>query len=177
MRRHRGNWWVFGIAALIVIGWKAPAAGQAPDVLTALLSEVRGLRVAMEQLASAAPRVQLAMGRLQLQEQRVNAMVRRLDEVRDRLAGAERQVNEHRELLARFEKSAAGPDDPEDDEQQAIKAMVAQAKGALERASAEAERLRQEENSLTAAVGQEQARWIEINNALNELDRALGTKR
>ena len=34
-----------------------------PDVLSALLIEVRGLREAMEQMASAGPRVQLALGR------------------------------------------------------------------------------------------------------------------
>ena len=50
----------------------ARQAGQQPDVLNALLVEVRGLRSAMEQLAAAGPRVQLTMGRLQLQEQRIN---------------------------------------------------------------------------------------------------------
>jgi hypothetical protein len=39
---------------------------QDPDVLSALLVEVRGLRAAMEQLGAAGPRVQLALGRLQL---------------------------------------------------------------------------------------------------------------
>jgi hypothetical protein len=51
------------------------------DVLPALLVEVRGLRAAMEQMASAGPRIQLFVSRLQLQEARVNAMARRLDEI------------------------------------------------------------------------------------------------
>lgn len=46
----------------------ARQTSQQPDVLNALLVEVRGLRAAMEELASAGPRVQLSMGRLQLQE-------------------------------------------------------------------------------------------------------------
>ena len=41
--------------------------------MPALLTEVRGLRVAMEQMTSAGARVQLALGRLQLQESRLNS--------------------------------------------------------------------------------------------------------
>ena len=44
------------------------------DVLPALLTEVRGLRAAMEQMASEAPRVQLALGRVQIQQQRGNKL-------------------------------------------------------------------------------------------------------
>ena len=60
------------IAALAVTGaaWTGRAAAQAPppgpDVLPALLDEVRGLRAAMEQMASAGPRIQLFTSRLQL---------------------------------------------------------------------------------------------------------------
>lgn len=63
-------------------GVQAPPATGFPDVLPALLMEVRGLRAAMEQMASAGPRVQLALGRVQLQEQRVNALLRRLYDIR-----------------------------------------------------------------------------------------------
>ncbi len=57
-------------------------AAQGQDVLPALLVEVRGLRAAMEAMASSGPRVQLALGRLQLQEQRVNNLLRRLETAR-----------------------------------------------------------------------------------------------
>ena len=67
---------------------EAQVASSSPDVLSALLVEVRGLRSAMEQMASAGPRVQLALGRLQLQEQRVNTLVRRLEDVRTSLPQA-----------------------------------------------------------------------------------------
>ena len=71
---------------------QSPAPPPAGDVLAALLVEVRGLRAAMEQMASAGPRVQLFASRLQLQEGRMNNMARRLDTVRDSLAGAQREV-------------------------------------------------------------------------------------
>ena len=50
--------------------------------MSALLTEVRGLRQALEEMGTAGPRVQLALGRLQLQEQRVNTAIRRLESIR-----------------------------------------------------------------------------------------------
>ena len=85
---------VAGVAAVLGAAGLA-AAGQtdrSPDVLNALLVEVRGLRAAMEQMASAGPRIELALGRLQLQEQRVNNLLRRHVDVRERLAAAERDA-------------------------------------------------------------------------------------
>src|SRR5262245_10383882 len=81
-----------GMAAAAVVlaaaGVRAQAA-QSPapgdPTIQALLVEVRALRVAMEQMASAGPRIQLFTARLQLQETRVNNMIRRLDGVRDQL--------------------------------------------------------------------------------------------
>src|SRR6266566_3899432 len=78
------------------------AAPQA-DVLPALLQEVKGLRAAMEQMASAGPRIQLFTSRLQLQEARINNMIRRLDTVRDSLASAQKQLREAAEQQRRAE--------------------------------------------------------------------------
>ena len=71
--------------------------GRAPGLLT----EVRGLRQAMEQMAASGPRVQLALGRLQLQEQRVNTMIRRRDAAR---------VHRERGEGGRDDTGAAGDD-------------------------------------------------------------------
>ena len=73
------------------------AAPRPPDAnesaVVRLLVEVKGLRAAMEQMASAGPRVQLFASRLQLQETRINNMLRRLDTVRDRIGEAQREVS------------------------------------------------------------------------------------
>ena len=73
---------------------RPPDAGE--QVLNALLIEVRGLRAAMEQMASAGPRVQLFASRLQLQETRINNMIRRLDTVRDRIGEAQQEITRFR---------------------------------------------------------------------------------
>src|ERR1051326_9024222 len=106
------------IAALTLItGWAAsewrPVRAQqatGADVLPALLAEVRGLRVAMEQMASASAQSQLLVGRLQLQETRMTGMIRRLDTVRDSLASAEqtyRQLHGSLQMLEGGDKPHA----------------------------------------------------------------------
>src|SRR5436190_6163188 len=91
------------VAAAVLIagclwGERVPIRAQQPasgtDVLPALLTEVKGLRAAMEQLASANAQAQLLVGRLQLQETRMNGMIRRIDTVRDSLAAAEQTYNQ-----------------------------------------------------------------------------------
>ena len=86
----------------------------APEVLTALLTEVRGLREAMEQLASAGPRLQLTLGRLQLQEQRITTLVRRLDDVRAGLAQSRKEfVPLDRHVKGLMEGLRQEPNDPD----------------------------------------------------------------
>src|SRR5687768_11401627 len=102
-----------GIAAGAAVqgGPHAEAAqnAQGQDVLPALLVEVRGLRAAMEQMASSGPRVQLALGRLQLQEQRVNNLLRRLETTRGSLAGAQREEEQSRQQFAAMEEMLKNP--------------------------------------------------------------------
>ena len=143
---------------------------QDPDVLAALLVEVRGLRAAMEQLGAAGPRVQLALGRLQLNEQRITTYLRRLAEVRDRLPDAElnvrncqKQVAEHAEAIR-----DAGLPAPRwaTEELKKRQADLADANATLLR-------LRTEETKLSQEIATEQDRWSEINRQLEDLDRAL----
>ena len=76
--------WMISAAVAVLIVLATTAGGETPqqpnqDTLGALLVEVRGLRGAIEQMASVGPRVQLAMGRLQLHEQRLGDVRVRFD--------------------------------------------------------------------------------------------------
>ena len=152
-------------------GVRAQGATTSPDILPALLVEVRGLRAAMEQMASAGPRVQLALGRLQLQEQRVNTLVRRLEEIKARLPSAQLQLAEAGEQLNRFEKMARDAPDPAHrrDAEEALPEL----KRRTAYTSQEVQRLQTEEATVTQEIAAEQNRWTEFNQRLEELERAL----
>ena len=150
---------------------QAPPASTPPDTIAALLVEVRGLRAAMEQMASAGPRVQLALGRLQLQEQRINTLVRRLEEVRTALAPARQKFQESSERLERFEKAAR--DSPIEEQRRDAEASVPVMKREVTLASAEVQRLQNDEGMLLQDINSEQNRWTEFNQRLEELERSL----
>jgi chromosome segregation ATPase len=160
--------------------WRDPAGAQAPsqnpDVLAALLTEVRGLRAAMEQMASAGPRVQLAMGRLQLQEQRVNTLVRQLEGVRRELSDKQRQVADIRHGVETLDTRLAGNPRENPEERKAMEQQLAAMKAEEPVLSADIQRLQGEEASVAQQLSTEQGRWSDINRSLEELERALARK-
>jgi chromosome segregation ATPase len=171
----------FMIAAGVIGGglWISVAAQgtSTPDVLGALLIEVRGLRQAMEQMAQAGPRVQLALGRLQLQEQRLNTMIRRAESVRETVARAERAAAELQSEIAGDETMLKS--DPRTSEPEFVRAVNQQLRDAKRRLalqSTELQRLQGEESVLQQQIFGEQARWADVNRTLEELERALGRR-
>ena len=148
------------------------ASGQQEDVLPALLVEVRGLRAAMEQMASAGPRVQLALGRVQLQEQRVNNLLRRLEESRNRQAEAQRnydRLQQEQQNLAAMIRDPR-PDGPPVTELQNMQRAGQQE---IERLSGEVQRLTAEATALDADLATEQGRWIDLNQRMETLEQSL----
>jgi hypothetical protein len=171
--------WLLAGMGLFGIGFVASVAAQGarpqePDVLSALLTEVRGLRQAMEQMASAGPRVQLALGRLQLQEQRVNTMIRRLETIRADVAKAEKEQAQSQAQLAQFEgmfkQNAA---DVEPGKPNPMAGMLDGFRQAVAGSQAEIQRLQEEEVQLQQQIAAEQGRWSEINRAVEDLERVL----
>lgn len=150
---------------------QAQATSAPPDTIAALLVEVRGLRAAMEQMASAGPRVQLALGRLQLQEQRINTLVRRLEEVRASLSPVRQKLDEATDRLSRLERASREVTNPEQrrDMEEALPRMKREAA----QTAAELQRLQGDENTLLQDITNEQSRWTEFNQRLEELERSL----
>jgi hypothetical protein len=166
---------VIGAGALGRVSGQAQSAAAVPgDVLPALLAEVKGLRAAIEQMSSAGPRVQLFVGRLQLQETRMNGMIRRLDTVRDTLASARRELEGFKSAQKMMEGGGEPqqPGEPKEDFGPILGGMKQQAAAA----QANVDRLSAEEMQLTQDLTAEQARWIDINQRLDELERALAKR-
>jgi chromosome segregation ATPase len=174
--KHTSILWIAGAALLAVFAFRPSVAGQTAsshqDTLAALLVEVRGLRAAMEQMASVGPSIQLAMGRLQLQEQRINTLVRRADGLREALASAHKQAAELQDRLGNAQRELEDNTEPE--RRSEIQLVLPILKQELARATGEIQRLQIDESDAAAQVASEQARWTEINQRLEALDRALG---
>ena len=178
MKRINSLWVVAVAGTLGGAALGLSAAGQTTqsnqDTMAALLVEVRGLRVAIEQMASTGPRIQLAFGRLQMQEQRVNTVVRRADSLRDATAAAEKEIAPIRERLVRFQnllETSASPEQRVD-----LEAQIGFDKRALAPLLAEVQRLQAEETVALSQVSAEQGRWADINQRLEELERAISRR-
>ena len=168
-------WTIVCAAALMgSLVYAAQAPPKNDDLVPALLLEVRGLRAAMEQMASAGPRVQLFVGRLQLQEGRMNGMMRRLDAVRDSLASARQEYDNARESLRTMERDivASSPQIPKAE----LEAVLNERKRAVTVTKASVDRYAAEETQLAADLATEQGRWIDINQRLDDLERALSKR-
>jgi chromosome segregation ATPase len=167
---------LFVVIGLLAIGTTA-LRSQTPDgtsILPALLAEVRGLRAAMEQMASAGPRVQLALGRLQLQEQRLNTLLMKLDATRSGLSSLQRQLVQQQAQMAELEN--AEKNSPDANERRQAEDMINMMKREMTNTSAEIQRLTAEEASTSAEIASEQARWNDFNQRLEELERSLGRR-
>jgi chromosome segregation ATPase len=171
---------IFALAALVgaaLVGSTVGRAQSAPppsgDVLPALLVEVRGLRAAIEQMASAGARVQLTLGRLQLQEQRINTMLRRLETVRGEGAAVSR---DHDRLAEQLKALTDGVPDRSPEGRRQAELEIQAVKQELSRLGAALQKHVAEEAFLNQEIGGEQARWTEFNQRLEELERSLTRK-
>jgi chromosome segregation ATPase len=164
MTRSRLLLFVTLVGAVGVGGWAVRAqSAPASDPQAALLAEVRQLRLAIEEMSSAGARVQLVLGRLQLQEQRLNNMLRRLETVRAELEGMQQEHDNLQRQHLDAEKEAAESTDPKHRVQ-------------LAGLAARLQQRQTEENTLSADINTEQARWTDFNHRLEELERALTRK-
>jgi hypothetical protein len=166
---------VFFACALVVVvvfgANRAAVTAETQPREDALLVEVRGLRLAIEQLAVVGARAQVITSRLQLQEQRVNSLISRLAQQRDRIPPVEREMTNLQQRtgeLRRDVQMAATPD---------IKASLEhQFKSAqqdLGQQTAALRRLQGEEADVMNLLATEQARWEELNRQLDQLDATL----
>jgi hypothetical protein len=163
------------LGAALGTAWPAAGLAQSPDVLSALLAEVRGLRAAMEQVGSSGTRAQVLLGRLQLQEQRVNALNSRVDAVRNAMADNEQAAAAMEDDLRR----AADPSQTQGlppDRQRELEAGLRELKREHARRRTEIQRLQQAEAALAQELSLEQGRWNDFNRTLEELERSLARR-
>ena len=161
------------VAALCALPSMARAQSTAsapPEVLNALLVEVRGLRVAMERAATVGARIQLLVARVQMQEQRIAESSRRANAIRDDVSSIDMQISQLTAMVRQFERGTARVS-PE--EQREVETMMEMQKQQLAAAEKRRQDLANEEAMLSQQIAADQSRWSDINHQLDELERSL----
>jgi chromosome segregation ATPase len=163
---------VGGITAVVAAqGTRTP---QSDDTLSQLLTEVRGLRAALEQMATAGARVQLVLGRVQLQEQRIENQARRLDVARAALRAAQTDLVSMQQQAKELQQTVQNF--PNSQNRAQAEAELEMVKAAIARKAEEVQRLSADESMLVQDVTAEQNRWSDFNQRLDELERMLNRR-
>jgi chromosome segregation ATPase len=151
----------------------SPASGT--DVLSALLVEVRALRVAMERAATTTPQIQLLAARLGVENERLARATRDADAARQQLEG---MVSEIASLTARageLEDALSREADPE--RQRQFKMEHVQMKMLIEDRTGQEMRLRVRESELANLAAAEHRQWVELNRRVDQLEQELAARR
>jgi predicted nucleic acid-binding Zn-ribbon protein len=167
--KSKAVWLSAGILALTV-----PAFAQSggADALSALLVEVRQLRIAMERAATTTPHIQLLRTRLSIQNDRLARAERDYSTVRQQLESVSGQVSQLTAQIEELENQSARETEPE--RQRMLGAeQVAMKRRAAELTAGE-QQLRVRESELAATLGSEQNQWAELNRRLDEVERSIG---
>lgn len=147
-----------------VAGLAAQSGAPQPDPT---LAELKAMRADINERLEANIRVQLLLGRLQLQEQRTNTVVRQLSEVQEKMRVHDQTKTQVEAGLKMFgDLKVDDPGDPDD-----VPFFLAPLKAQIEQLAKTDAELKLQQSELTAALGQEQARWAAFNTKLEELER------
>ncbi len=164
-----------GVAAACTFPVLAQSGTPGTDTLSALLVEVRALRVAMERAATTTPQIQLLAARLSVENERLARATREADAARQQLEGV---VSEIASLTARageLEEAVARETDPE--RQRQFRGEHAQMKMLLEDRTGQEMRLRARESELANLAAAEHTQWIELNRRVDQLEQELAAHR
>jgi hypothetical protein len=166
--------WIVGLGALALAG-VASGQAQRPDAtLDELVVEVQALRAEMNQAAAASIRAQLLVGRLQMEDQRIASVVRELDAVQSELALNAQARAEAATRLRTLDEAVLGATN--DVREEAVKQLNA-AKVAAQQAERRLQTLKRRENALAKELEEDQARWHDINERLENFEQSMSARR
>ena len=164
-----------GLIGAAVLPVLAQTSGGDANTLSALLVEVRALRVAIERATATTPQIQLLTARLTVQNERLSRATRDLDEVHQALEQIASQNAAFSNRSAQLEEILGRETDPA--RVRDLKSEQVGMKSQVDEFSAQETRLRARETELSNVVSAEQAQWTELNRRLDELERQLAERR
>jgi len=161
------------LASLVCLCFVARAQAPASDVQTlqALLAEVHQLRVALERSTQIAPRIQIAVERLKLQQEQVARVARQLDDLRNNLDHSRTEQPKIQQRFEHLNSAAAQATDPQ--QRKDLDDQLGFFKVEAEQAEKSVQQLQARESDLASQLQSEQARLTELNDRLDQMERAL----
>jgi DNA repair exonuclease SbcCD ATPase subunit len=150
------------------------AASADPQTLQNLLSEVRQLRIVLERSAAIAPRIQIAVERLKLQQEQVARTSRELSDLRDRLDHSRSEFSRIQQRAQSLEASETQETDASKrhDLDEALKMTKLDG----EQTEKSTQQMQAHESELAGQLQSEQSRLTELNDRLDQIERALNVQ-
>ena len=162
------------LSGALVVGAVA-LSGQAqrqPSTLDDVVNELRALRADLRQTTRSSTQMQLLTARLTLQEQRLAVLSNQRQAIVSKLAEETRGRGEAEAQLKRFESlDSKSPEGQLPREQ--LQPMLDQFKRVVATHREAEQQLRAQETQLSTEISNEQNRWFDFNNRLDELERSL----
>jgi chromosome segregation ATPase len=156
-----------------LLAWaQAPSAD--PQTLQNLLSEVHQLRIVLERSSAIAPRIQIAVERLKLQQEQVARTSRELSDLRDRLDKSRSELAQMQQHLPSLEAELAQETDPS--RQRDLGERVKFSKLQAEQMEKSTLQMQAHEGELASQLQAEQSRLTELNDRLDQMERALNVQ-
>lgn len=148
----------------------AQSPGPENPQLSALMGEVRELRLAIERSTLLGARTQIAIQRIQMQEARVTGAAKMLEDVRKEVARTQQERTEMGRLQKDLERQLSQAPSP--DARHALENQVESIKQRLTDASADAQ-IRAREAEAFSQLQTEQGRLDQLNAEINQMEQAL----
>ncbi len=155
----------------LAAGAGARAQSDASPTLTALLQEVRQLRLAIERTATLGPRMQLLLQRVQLQDGKVSRLSRDLQDTRTNITQAIGETTRMKEEISTFEERVHQEQNPV--QRSDMEDRLRHAKTGFEERQALEQQLRARESELASQLRLEQATLDEFQARLEKFEKSL----
>jgi len=161
------------ISFLVCICFAARAQAPASDVQTlqTLLAEVHQLRIALEHSTQIAPRIQIAIERVKLQQEQVAGVARQLDDLRRELDRNREAQQKRQQRLEQVSSAASSTADPQ--QRKDFDAVLSEVKLQAEQAEKSLQQMQVREGELASQLQSKQARLTELNDRLDQMERAF----
>jgi predicted nucleic acid-binding Zn-ribbon protein len=155
----------------IVSAAQAQTQAPAAPTLETLLAEVHQLRLALERSAQIAPRIQIAVERLKLQQEKVARTAQQLDELRREVDRGRLEQPKIQQRLQSIENETKQAGDPA--QRRHLEEAMKDFKLEAEQREKSLQQMQAREGELTGQLQTEQNRLTELNDRLDQIERAL----